>query len=36
MCRYGRTLLMQASYSGHHSTVGLLVEHHADVNAADK
>ncbi len=34
--RGGETALMNASYCGHDSTVLLLLEHHADVNAADK
>ncbi len=40
MYRYGKTALLWAveiyGQNGHDSTVLLLLEHHADVNAADK
>ena len=40
LCRYGKTALLWAveiyGQNGHDSTVLLLLEHHADVNAADK
>jgi hypothetical protein len=36
LCRDGKAALIWAADNGHDSTVGLLLEHHADVNAADK
>jgi ankyrin repeat protein len=36
LCRDGKTALMFSAELGHDSTVGLLLEHHADVNAADE
>ncbi len=35
-CRTGSTALMQAVEEGHESIVQLLLEHEADVNAADE
>ena len=36
VCRYGDTALIKAAYGGHESTVRLLLEYLADVNAVDK